>query len=212
MSGRKLTAEFIGTFGLVFAGAGAAGWGVAAVEGIAFAHGLILMAMVYAFGGLSGAHVNPAVSFAVWLRGEMELTEAAAYAVVQLIGGAAAGFALLFAFGGPVNDLGATVLASGVTPLRGAVLEGIMTFFLATAVLRAAVHGHAGNAAGVAIGMTLAAMILIGGPLTGASLNPARTFGPALAAGVYSDVWLYFVGPLAGGAVAAFVDRAVSGA
>lgn len=85
-----------------------------------------------------------------------------------------------------------------------------MTFFLATVVLRAAVHGGAGKAAGAAIGLTLSAMILIGGPLTGASLNPARTLGPALAAGVFSDIWLYFVGPLAGGAVAALVDGAVT--
>lgn len=211
MLSRKLIAEFVGTFGLVFAGAGAAGWGVAAVEGIAFAHGLILMAMVYAFGSLSGAHVNPAVTFAVWLRGEIESMQAGAYMVIQLLGGIAAGYALLFAFGGPVNDLGATVLAADVTPLRGVVLEAIMTFFLATVVLRAAVHGHAGNAAGAAIGMTLAAMILIGGPLTGASLNPARTLGPALGAGVFSDIWLYFVGPLAGGALAALVDRSLPG-
>ena len=204
---KKLSAEFIGTFALVFIGAGAAALGAVGVVGVALAHGLILMALVYAFASLSGAHVNPAVTFGLWLRSEIELQEAAYYWVVQLLGGALAGFALLFVLGGPTNDLGATVLAEGVSPLRGAVLEAILTFFLVTSVLRSAVRGEAGKAVGAAIGLTLAASILVGGPLTGASLNPARTVGPALAAAQFADIWVYFVGPLAGGALAALLDQ-----
>jgi aquaporin Z len=203
---KQLGAEFVGTFALVFVGAGAAAVGVAGVVGVALAHGLILMVLVYAFGSLSGAHVNPAVTFGLWLRSELDLRQAAGYWVAQLLGGAVAGFALLFVLGGPSNNLGATLLADGVSPVQGLVLEAILTFFLVTSVLRSAVRGLAGNAAGAAIGLTLAASILIGGPLTGASLNPARTFGPALAAGQFADIWLYFVGPLLGGGLAAAVD------
>jgi aquaporin Z len=100
-------------------------------------------------------------------------------------------------------------LASGITPLRGLILEAILTFFLVTAVLHTAVSGKAGNLAPVAIGLTLAFCILMGGPLTGASLNPARTIGPAVATGNYNDIWLYFAGPALGGLAAAFLFRGV---
>lgn len=206
MQTKRLLAEFVGAFALVFVGAGAAAVGVAGVEGIALAHGLILMVVVYAFGDLSGAHVNPAVTFALWLRREIGLDRASGYVVVQLLGGIAAGFGLSFALGGPQNQLGATLLASGVTVPQGFFLEAVLTFLLATAVFRAAVRGQAGKAAGAAIGMTLAASILIAGPLTGASLNPARTIGPALASGATGDLWLYFAAPLTGGALAALLD------
>lgn len=206
MQSKKLIAEFVGTFALVFVGAGAAAVGVAGVEGVALAHGLILMALVYAFGGLSGAHVNPAVTFGIWLRGEIDLGEGAAYVIVQLIGGVVAGFLLLFLLAGPVNQVGATVLRDDMTAIRGLILEAVMTFFLVTAVFRAAVRGTAGGSAAVAIGVTLAAAILIGGPLTGASLNPARTLGPAVAIGDLSQIWVYFVGTALGGALAAGLD------
>ena len=204
---RTYTAELVGTFALVFVGAGAAALGAVGVVGVALAHGLILMVLVYAFGSLSGAHVNPAVTLGLWLRSEIELRDALGYWAAQLVGGAVAGFALLFIFGGPINDLGATVLANGVSPLQGLVLEAILTFFLVTSVLRSAVRGEAGDAVGAAVGLTLAASILVGGPVTGASLNPARTFGPAVATGQFTDIWVYFVGPLLGGAAAAALDR-----
>ncbi|HEX9796197.1 MAG TPA: aquaporin [Anaerolineales bacterium] len=206
MDARKLTAEFIGTFALVFIGAGAAAVGVGGVVGVGLAHGLILTAVVYAWGGLSGAHVNPAVTFGVWLRGKIETGLMIGYWLAQLFGGVVAGLLLAFVLPDQPNQLGATVLADGVTPVAGFVLEAVFTFFLATTVLRAAVRGQAGQLAGVAIGLTLAASILMGGPLTGASLNPARTLGPAVAAGQFADIWLYFAGPLAGGALAALVD------
>jgi len=207
MDVRKLTAEFIGTFALVFIGAGAAAVGVGGVVGVGLAHGLILMVVAYAWGNLSGAYVNPAITLAVWLRGEIGAAMALAYAVAQLLGGVFAGLLLGIVLTGAPNDLGATVLADGVSPLAGLVLETVFTFLLATTVLRAAVRSQAGPLAGVAIGMTLAACILMGGPLTGGSLNPARTLGPAVAAGQFADIWLYFVGPLAGGGLAALLDR-----
>jgi len=207
MDVRKLTAEFIGTFALVFIGAGAAAVGVGGVVGVGLAHGLILMVVAYAWGNLSGAYVNPAITLAVWLRGEIGAAMALAYAVAQLLGGVFAGLLLGIVLTGAPNDLGATVLADGVSPLAGLVLETVFTFLLATTVLRAAVRSQAGPLAGVAIGMTLAACILMGGPLTGGSLNPARTLGPAVAAGQFADIWLYFVGPLAGGGLAALLDQ-----
>jgi MIP family channel proteins len=206
MMTKRLLAEFVGTFALVFIGAGAAAGGFAALEGVALAHGLTLMAMVFAFGSLSGAHVNPAVTFGVMLGGEISVGDAIQYMIAQLLGGIAAGFALLLALGGAVHQLGATTLAAGVSPWQGVWIEGILAFFLVTVVFRAAVRGHAGKAAGVAIGLTLAADILLGGPYTGASVNPARTLGPAVAAGVYSDIWVYFIGTAAGAAVAAGLD------
>lgn len=209
MQTKNLIAEFVGTFALVFVGAGAAAVGVAGVEGVALAHGLILMALVFAFGGLSGAHVNPAVTFGIWLRGEIDLGQGVAYVIVQLVGGVVAGFLLLYILAGPVNQVGATVLREDMTALRGLVLEAVMTFFLVTAVLRAAVRGTAGGSAAVAIGVTLAAAILVGGPLTGASLNPARTLGPAVAIGDLSQVWIYFGGTALGGALAAALDWAL---
>lgn len=203
---KRLLAEFVGTFALVFIGAGAVAGGQAALVGVALAHGLTLMAMVFAFGGLSGAHINPAVTFGVMLGGEISVRDAIGYIVVQLLGGIAAGLALMLALGGAVNQLGATTLAAGVSPWQGVWIEGILAFLLVIVVYRAAVRGHAGKAAGAAIGLTLAADILFGGPYTGASVNPARTLGPAVAAGVYSDIWVYFVGTAAGAAVAAGVD------
>lgn len=213
-----LIAELIGTFALVFVGAGAGALGIGGLVGVAFAHGLVLLGFAYSYGHISGTHINPAVTFGVLLAGKMEASRAVAYWVVQMIGGALAGFALAFCLGGTETGLGATVLAQGleaggatidVTPMMGVVIELILTFFLVNAVLNAGISGKATNLAGVAIGLTLTFSILLGGPLTGASLNPARTFGPALATGNFADFWVYIVGTLAGGALAALLYRGV---
>ena len=213
-----LIAELIGTFALVFIGAGAGALGIGGLVGVAFAHGLVLACFVYAYGHVSGTHVNPAVTLGVLLAGKIAAGRAVAYWVAQLAGGALAGYALAWCLGGTETGLGATVLAEGlqaggatidVTPAMGVVIELILTFFLVNAVLNTAVSGKAGDLAGLAIGLTLTFAILMGGPLTGASLNPARTFGPALATGDWTDFWVYLVGPLAGGAVAALLYRGV---
>ncbi len=214
-----LIAELIGTFALVFIGAGAGALGIGGLVGVAFAHGLVIVGFAYAYGHVSGTHVNPAVTFGVLLAGKIAPARAAAYIAAQLAGGALAGFALAYCLGGTATGLGATLLAQPlelpgggeifVTPAMGVVIELVLTFFLVNAVLNAAVSGKAGGHAGLAIGLTLAFCILMGGPLTGASLNPARTFGPALATGNWSDLWVYVVGPLGGGAVAALLYRGV---
>lgn len=215
-----LTAEFLGTFALVFIGAGAGAIGLGGLVGVALAHGLTLAGFIYAYGHLSGTHVNPAVTFGAWLAGAIDLRRALSYWVFQLAGGIVAALALRAVLGGVVGGLGATTLAGDlliagqrvvVTPAAGFAVEAILTFFLVNAVLHCAVGGKAGNLAGLAIGLTLTFSILMGGPLTGASLNPARTLGPAVASGNFADLWVYFAGPLAGAAVAAVLYKRVLG-
>ncbi|MCM2269075.1 MAG: aquaporin, partial [Thermoanaerobaculia bacterium] len=188
--------------------------------GVALAHGLTLAGFIYAYGHLSGTHVNPAVTFGAWLAGAIDLRRALSYWVFQLAGGIVAALALRAVLGGVVGGLGATTLAGDlliagqrvvVTPAAGFAVEAILTFFLVNAVLHCAVGGKAGNLAGLAIGLTLTFSILMGGPLTGASLNPARTLGPAVASGNFADLWVYFAGPLAGAAVAAVLYKRVLG-
>jgi MIP family channel proteins len=192
-------AELIGTFMLTFVGAGSVAIGVAALEGVAFAHGLILVVIVFTFGHISGAHVNPAVTVGLWLGGKVKTTRAIYYLVAQFVGGAIAGYAIGLLTLNPGN-YGQTVMTVGLR--RGLIVEALLTFFLVSAVYQAAVYGKAGNLAPVAIGLTLTASILVGGPLTGASLNPARSFGPALAGGGLDSFWPYLVGPLVGGLAA----------
>lgn len=129
------------------------------------------------------------------------------YWVAQMLGGAAGAGLLYLALGGPQGNLGATVLAPGVTPWQGMLVEAVLTFFLVNSVLHMAVDGKAGDLAGVGIGLTLTFAILMGGPLTGASLNPARTFGPALFTGTLGQFPIYLVGTFLGAAVAAGVHR-----
>lgn len=215
---KALVAEFIGTFALIFIGAGAGALGIGGLVGVAFAHGLVIVAFVYAYGHISGTHINPAITLGLLAAGKIEAGKAAAYVVVQVLGGLVAAFTLRWVLGGVVGGLGATTLAQNlqiggstvtITPLVGVVLEAILTFFLANSVLNAAVSGKAGGHAGLAIGMTLTFAILMGGPLTGGSLNPARSIGPALASGNTTDLWVYLVGPVLGGVVAGLLYRGV---
>src|SRR6185295_10642660 len=184
---KALVAEFIGTFALIFIGAGAGALGLGGLVGVAFAHGLVVLAFVYAYGHISGTHVNPAVTLGILAAGKIDAGRAAAYIVVQILGGLAGAFLLRWVLGGVVGGLGATTLAEdmvigsstvSIAPAVGVVLEAILTFFLVNTVLNAAVGGKAGGHAGLAIGLTLTFCILMGGPLTGASLNPARSIGP----------------------------------
>jgi MIP family channel proteins len=202
--------ELVGTFTLVFIGAGAgalaqsSGGGIVAV---AFAHGLALMVIIYALGAVGGGHVNPAVTFSIALGGKMSWVLAVWYWVAQFVGAVLAAALLKFALGTQAGSLGATTLANGVSPLQGVVIEAILTFFLVVAVWTSGVIGKNGNVVGSAIGWVLTMDILMGGSLTGASMNPARTLGPAIISGNFADIWVYFVGPLVGGAVAMFVSR-----
>lgn len=211
-----LSAEFLGTFMLVFACAGAAALGAGGLVGVALAQGLALTVAVYLFGHLSGAHVNPAVTVGVWLAGKINTRRAVSYVVFQGFGAVVAALALRFVLGGLVGNLGGTALGGElevgdatilVTPAAGLVVESLLTLFLVLAVLQGAIAGRAGHMAGVVIGATLAVGVLVGGPLTGASLNPARTLGPALVTGDFADLWIYLAGPISGGALAALLFR-----
>jgi len=207
----SLLAEFIGTFALIFIGAGAGALAAdgGGLVGVAFAHGMVVLGFAYAYGHISGTHINPAVTLGVWAAGKIDTTRALAYVAVQLLGGIVAAFVLAWVLGDRAGSLGATTLADGVSTTQGLVLELIMTFFLVNTVLNAAISGKGGPPAGVAIGFTLTFCILMGGPLTGASLNPARTLGPAVATGNFADIWLYFVGPIAGGVIAGLLYKTV---
>jgi MIP family channel proteins len=222
--GSKLLAEFIGTFALVFIGAGAAavvgdGAGLDGIGAIAFAHGLTVMVFAFAYGSISGAHVNPAVTFGVLVAGAISLTEAVAYVMVQLVGGIAAALALAAILGGVATGLGTPALAHDlalgattvtVSPAAGFAIEAVLAFFLVTVVLSTAVAGRAGNLAPLAIGMTLTLNIIMGGALTGAAFNPARALGPMIATGKLDNAWLYVLAPLVGAVVAALVHGALT--
>lgn len=212
MSIREELAELVGTFTLVFIGAGSgalvvAGNSSGGLVGVALAHALALVVIIYAWGAISGAHVNPAVTFSLALAGRFPWLRAVRYWVAQLLGAALAGYLLLFLIG-PQGNLGMTLPAPTVSAFQAIVIEAVLTFFLATAVFGSAVAGRNGNAAALAIGLVLGMDILMGGPLTGGSMNPARSFGPALAMGNFTDLYIYFIGPVVGASLAALLyDR-----
>ena len=209
MDTKNLVAEFVGTFALIFIGAGAVAIGAGGLIGAAFAHGFVVIAFIYAYGHISGTHINPAVTLGFLIAGEIEFVVAVGYWIVQFLGGILGAVLLNVVLPDP-GDLGVTILtteANGgaftVTATQGLIIEIILTFFLVNTIFNTAVSGKAGNFAGLAIGLALMFCIVMGGPLTRASLNPARTLGPAIVSGNYTDIWLYFVGPGVGAILAA---------
>lgn len=200
-------AELIGTFVLVFIGSGAAAQNVAGLLGVALTFGFLITAMIYLFGEISGMHINPAVTFALALDDAISWRDAIFYWLAQLLGSVIAAASLLFVFNGAHNGLGATLLAGSISPLQGLFIEAICTFFLITTVFFVAVKGYADKNAGFVIGLTVIALILFAAPLTGASFNPARTFGPALFTGTLDQFWIYLLGPLTGAAMAVLFYR-----
>ena len=204
MNTKTLAAEFIGTFALIFIGAGALAIGSANLVGVALAHGLVIVAFAYAYGHISGTHINPAVTLGLLIAGEIQFVAAISYWIVQFLGGILGAVVLNAVLPNP-GDLGVTILSENVGVGQGLVVEIVLTFFLVNTIFNTAVSGKAGNFAGLAIGLTLVLCILMGGPLTRASLNPARTLGPAIVSGNYADIWLYFVGPCVGALLAALL-------
>ncbi|MCY8235354.1 aquaporin [Priestia endophytica] len=204
---KKLIAEFIGTYFLVFAGTGAIIVNSLTESlthvGVAITFGLVVLALIYSFGHISGAHFNPAVTLAFLALGEITRREAILYVSTQLIAASASSVTLLIMFGN-VSHLGATI-PSG-TWMQSFVLEFVLTFVLMIVILTSAVHSKAVKSfAGMAIGATVALEAMFGGPISGASMNPARSFGPAIVSGTFSSLWIYLVATTLGALSAALI-------
>ena len=202
---RACFAEFIGTFALIFVGIGAIKTAGHDVLGVALAHGLTIAAFVSATMHISGGQLNPAVTFGLLCGGHMTIANAIRYWISQLLGGFTAALICLGLFGRDVVVTGTPQLAINLNAAQGILVEGILTFFLVFVVYGTAVDERGRRVAGFAIGSTITLDILFGGPLTGAAMNPARVFGPALAANFWHDHYVYWLGPLIGGALGGLV-------
>lgn len=208
---KKLIAEFIGTYFLVFAGPGAMviddiTKSISHV-GVAITFGLVVMVLIYTFGHISGAHFNPAVTIGFLVRGDISLRESIYYIVTQFAGALFASFTTLLLFGNVAN-LGATLPSFSVG--QSFTLEFILTFVLMMVILGSAVHGKAiKEFAGVAIGGTVGLMAMFAGPICGASMNPARSLGPAIVSGATQHLWLYLVATVLGAAFASLVYKTI---
>lgn len=232
---RKYFAEFIGTFVLTFMSCGVASFtagyqGFLGVVGIALIFGLTFTAMAYSIGNISGCHINPAVSFGILILGRMKFVDFMGYVIAQMFGGIAAGFAILgisktfsediisqysvygydlLSFG--TNGYGDESAFLQVNMWGALIIEAILTFVFVTAVLGVTAKKEYKSISGIVIGLALAAVHLFGIPFTGTGVNPARSFGPALAKAVdgnvtaLSQVWVFIVAPLFGAALAALV-------
>ena len=201
MSGNRYIAEVIGTFTLVFAGCGAIVvndlfGGVLGHIGVCMVFGLVVMAMVYATGNISGAHINPAVTLGFFFAGRLSGSQILPYIVSQLVGAVAAAGVLRLMF--PEHaTLGATLPAVGLIPAF--TMEVLLSFILMFVVLNVSTgHMEKGIMAGVAVGGTVALNAMFGGPLTGASMNPARSLGPALLSQNLDTLWIYLSAPVVG--------------
>jgi MIP family channel proteins len=211
-----LVAEALGTFLFVVIGAGSIVVGAFAPEaapglvGVALAHGLGLAVLVSALGAVSGAHFNPAVTFGLWLARRIDARVGIAYVAAQLLGAVGAGLVLRAVFPESAwqpSHIGTPGLGAGISPAVGIAVEAILTIVLVLVVFGTAVDPRGPRLGGFAIGMAVAADILAGGPLTGAAMNPARWFGPALASGFLDNAIVWIVGPLLGAVAAAVVYR-----
>jgi MIP family channel proteins len=203
--GRRAVAEALGTFALVFAGCGAimvdAKTGALGHVGVAISFGLVIMVTIYALGHISGAHFNPAVTFAFALTRHFPWPRVGVYWSAQLAGALAAALVLRGSLG-DIAHVGATI-PSG-SDGQAFLWEGVLTFFLMFVIMAVATDTRAvGEAAAIAIGGTVGLDAMFGGPITGASMNPARSLGPAIASSDYTAIWVYIAAPLLGAAAAA---------
>jgi aquaporin TIP len=205
-------AELLGTLWFVFIGAGAAcslaivnrhAADASYVVGVALAHGIALALAIAITVKISGGHINPAVTLAVILTGRLDVLSGVVYWIAQFIGAALGALIVLYAFGSE-SELGVQTLHSGVSSFKGFVIEAIITFNLVVTIWGVAIYprGKTGHLAPLLIGLSLFIGILFGAPLTGASMNPARTFGPALVSWRWDNFWVYLLGPFVGAIVA----------
>jgi aquaporin NIP len=212
---RRATAEGFAAFALVFAGCGAIVanahyGGVLGAVGISLVFGLVIMVMVYATGHLSGAHINPAVTIAFTLTRHFPAREAVAYVGAQLAGATAAALVLWGVWTDKPAHLGATIPT--VSASSAFLYELVLTAFLMFVIMAVATDTRAvGAAAAIAIGGTVGLDALFGGPITGASMNPARSIGPALASGELHDIWIYILAPTVGAAAGGIAYQLVRG-
>jgi aquaporin TIP len=206
---RRAAAEFIGTFALIFVGAGSIGFARTLTD-IALAHGLVIAVFVSAFGFISGGHFNPAVTLGFLVTRRITVRLAVLYWIVQFGGAVVAALLLKWVLPNSIetqSSLGAPLLGSGIGSGAAVVVEAVLTFFLVLVVFATAVdpRGAFQQIAGLAIGFTISLDILMGGVLTGAAMNPARAFGPQLVGDHWKHFWVWYIGPFAGGVIAASV-------
>ena len=213
MNKKALVAEFIGTFALCFIGIGAIASNTlvlpqgSSLLGVAFAHGLTIAVMIAGLGVFSGAHFNPAVSIALLSVGKIDLLTTISYVITQVLAGLAGAALLLLLIPEQVRavGMGAPHLGDGVAIISGIIIEIVLTFFLVFVIYGTAVDKNGYTVAALFIGFAVIMAVMMGGPLTGAAMNPARQFGPALLAGgaAASQIWLYWLAPIIGGVLAA---------
>lgn len=208
---KKLFAEFLGTFGMVFAGTGAIivndQTGALGHSGVALTFGLIVLAMIYCFGDVSGAHMNPAVTISFAVAGRSEWRTVPSYIGAQMLGAFVASGLLKFLFPASAH-LGATIPSGALS--QSFVLEIVLTFFLMLVVLSVSTGAkEKGMTAGIAVGAIIALEAMFAGPICGASMNPARSLAPALVSGHLENVWLYLTAPIFGALLAIPACRGV---
>lgn len=225
---KRVIAELVGTFVLVFFGTGSVVTTVVFFGGvqsaglllIGLAFGFAVLIMIYAFGHISGTHINPAVSIALWATGRFPSKDLVAYIIAQLIGAVLASITIVAIVGTRAVDagLGGTLPGDGVSYLQAILVEAVTTFMLVLTVWGAAVDGRAPKGfAGLAIGIVVAGDIIVTGPIAGASMNPARTFGPLLTETLWGGKYdwakfpIYIIGPIVGALIAAFLYDYISG-
>ncbi len=217
MNTKALLAEFIGTFALCFIGIGAIASNAIALGpgssllGVALAHGLTIAVMIAGLGVISGAHFNPAVTIALFSVGKIGLSDSIGYIISQILAAIAATALLLVVIPDQLKSvgMGAPHLADGVGILSGIIIEIVLSFFLVFVIYATAIDKNGYSVAALFIGFMVTIAILMGGPITGAAMNPARQLGPALFAGgaAASQIWLYWLAPVTGGLIAAQVYK-----
>lgn len=211
MNRKALLAEFIATFALVFVGVGAIAanhysGGQSGLVGIALAHGLTIAVMAAATGAISGGHINPAVSIGLFFAKKIDALNTIGYVLAQCLGAIAGAFMIKLCFPETVLQavgMGTPALAPNISAGMGLITEIILTFFLVFVIYGTAVDRRAPKMGGLFIGLAVTLGIFVGGPITGAAMNPARYLGPALLGGGLNNLWLYWLGPVIGGILAA---------